>query len=144
MPRIRFNEAKAFIDSGLQDVSLSRARLSWGVRVPWDESHVFYVWFDALLNYVTALSFARPGEDLTARFWPATFHLIGKDILKFHTVFWPALLMAAGLTSCPSTCSSTGSCSARRRARAKRTARSRGERSRRCPSRAGTSSTRSR
>src|SRR4051795_9724707 len=97
MPRERFNEAKAFIDSGLQDISLSRGRLTWGVEVPWDPSHVFYVWFDALLNYYTALSFARDGEDLTETFWPATFHVIGKDILKFHTVFWPALLMAAGI-----------------------------------------------
>jgi methionyl-tRNA synthetase len=97
MPRERFNEAKAFIESGLQDVSLSRGRLTWGVEVPWDPSHVFYVWFDALLNYYTALSFAREGEDLTDRFWPATFHVIGKDILKFHTVFWPAMLLAAGL-----------------------------------------------
>ena len=82
---------------GLQDVSLTRSRLRWGVPVPWDEDHVFYVWFDALLNYYTALSFAREGEDLTDRFWPPTVHLIAKDILKFHTVFWPALLMAAGL-----------------------------------------------
>jgi methionyl-tRNA synthetase len=67
------------------------------VQVPWDPSHVFYVWFDALLNYYTALSYARPGEDLTERYWPATFHVIGKDILKFHTVFWPAILMAADL-----------------------------------------------
>ena len=67
------------------------------MQVPWDPSHVFYVWFDALLNYYTALSYARDGEDLTDRFWPATFHVIGKDILKFHTVFWPAMLMAAGL-----------------------------------------------
>ena len=69
------------------------------MKVPWDESHVFYVWFDALLNYYTALGYAREaeGEDLTERFWPATFHLIGKDILKFHAVFWPALLMAAEL-----------------------------------------------
>ena len=96
LPRARFNEAKAFIDSGLQDVSLSRARLTWGVPVPWDDSQVFYVWFDALLNYVTALSYARPGEDLVERFWPADFHVIGKDILKFHAVFWPALLLAAG------------------------------------------------
>ncbi len=65
--------------------------------VPWDPGHVFYVWFDALLNYYTALSYARPGEDLTDRFWPATYHIIGKDILKFHTVFWPAMLMAADL-----------------------------------------------
>jgi methionyl-tRNA synthetase len=97
MPRHRFNEAQAFIKGGLQDVSLSRAKITWGVEVPWDSGHVFYVWFDALLNYYTALSFARPGEDLTSRFWPATYHVIGKDILKFHCVFWPALLMAAGL-----------------------------------------------
>ena len=96
-PRSRYNEALAFIKSGLQDVSLSRANLTWGVPVPWDEQHVFYVWFDALLNYYTALGFAREGEDLTERFWPASYHLIGKDILKFHTVFWPAMLMAAGL-----------------------------------------------
>src|SRR4051795_7303410 len=95
MPRERFNEAKAFIDSGLQDISLSRGRLTWGVVVPWDPTHVFYVWFDALLNYYTALSFARDGEDLTGTFWPATYHVIGKDILKFHTVFWPAMLLAA-------------------------------------------------
>ena len=97
LPDIRYNEALAFVKQGLQDVSLTRARLRWGVPVPWDESHVFYVWFDALLNYYTALSFAREGEDLTDRFWPANVHLIGKDILKFHTVFWPALLLAAGL-----------------------------------------------
>ena len=66
------------------------------MTVPWDESHVFYVWFDALLNYVTALSFAREGEDLTDTFWPATFHVMAKDILKFHAVIWPALLLAAG------------------------------------------------
>ena len=96
MPASRFNEAHAFIKQGLQDVSLSRARLSWGVRVPWDETQVFYVWFDALLNYVTALGYARDGEDLTGRFWPADYHVIGKDILKFHAVFWPALLLAAG------------------------------------------------
>jgi methionyl-tRNA synthetase len=97
MPRERYNEARSFIDSGLQDVSLSRGRLTWGVQVPWDPSHVFYVWFDALLNYYTALGFARDGEDLTGRFWPADYHVIGKDILKFHTVFWPAILLAADL-----------------------------------------------
>ncbi len=91
------NEAESFIAGGLQDISLSRGKLKWGVEVPWDSSHVFYVWFDALLNYYTALRYARPGEDLTDRFWPASFHMIGKDILKFHTVFWPALLWAAGL-----------------------------------------------
>jgi methionyl-tRNA synthetase len=97
-PRVRFNEANAFIKGGLQDVSLSRSKrkLTWGVEVPWDGEHVFYVWFDALLNYYTALSFARDGEDLTERFWPA-YHFLGKDILKFHSVFWPAMLLAADI-----------------------------------------------
>jgi methionyl-tRNA synthetase len=97
MPQRHYNEARSFISQGLQDISLSRKRLKWGVIVPWDTEHVFYVWFDALLNYYTALGYARPGEDLTDRFWPASYHLIGKDILKFHTIFWPAMLMAAGL-----------------------------------------------
>ena len=97
VPRVRYNEALAFIRSGLRDVSLTRGKITWGVPVPWDEGHVFYVWFDALLNYYTALGFAREGEDVTERFWPADVHLIGKDILKFHAVFWPALLMAADI-----------------------------------------------
>ena len=96
-PRNRYNEALSFIKGGLRDLSLSRARLKWGVPVPWDESQVIYVWIDALLNYYTALSYAREGEDLTERFWPATVHLIGKDILKFHAVIWPAMLMAADI-----------------------------------------------
>ena len=95
MPERAYNEAHAFLRSGLQDVSLSRAKLKWGVTVPWDPTHVFYVWFDALLNYYTALRYARPGEDLTPRYWPPSVHVIGKDILKFHTIFWPALLIAA-------------------------------------------------
>jgi methionyl-tRNA synthetase len=97
MPRHRYNEALAFIKGGLNDVSLTRGKITWGVTVPWDTDHVFYVWFDALLNYYTALSYAKPGEDLTDTFWPATFHVIGKDILKFHCVFWPAMLLAAGI-----------------------------------------------
>ncbi len=97
-PATRANEARAFIAQGLNDVSLTRGKITWGVRVPWDEAHVFYVWFDALLNYYTALGYARGGDDLTPRFWGTpTHHLIGKDILKFHTIYWPALLMAAGL-----------------------------------------------
>jgi methionyl-tRNA synthetase len=98
-PRHRFNEARSFITGGLQDVSLSRSKtkITWGVQVPWDPDHVFYVWFDALLNYYTALGFARDGDDLTDRFWPANFHFLGKDILKFHAVIWPAMLLAAGL-----------------------------------------------
>jgi methionyl-tRNA synthetase len=100
-PRTRYNEALSFIRSGLRDVPLTRKRLTWGVPVPWDSEHVFYVWFDALLNYYTALSYAPPpagmseGDDLTACFWPASYHLIAKDILRFHAVYWPALLMAA-------------------------------------------------
>jgi methionyl-tRNA synthetase len=103
-PRTRYNEALSFIRSGLRDVPLTRHKLTWGVQVPWDHEHVFYVWFDALLNYYSALSYAPvpAGVDvgeggLTERFWPASYHLIGKDILRFHTVYWPALLMAAGL-----------------------------------------------
>ncbi len=94
-PRTRYNEALSFIRSGLRDVPLTRHKLSWGVQVPWDPEHVFYVWFDALLNYYSALSYARDGENLTERMWPASYHLIAKDILRFHTVYWPALLMAA-------------------------------------------------
>ena len=95
-PESRRNEALAFIRGGLEDVSLSRPKLTWGVPLPWDPEQVMYVWFDALLNYVTALSYARDGEDLTDRYWPA-FHIIGKDILKFHSVYWPAFLLAAGM-----------------------------------------------
>jgi methionyl-tRNA synthetase len=95
-PRSRYNEALAFIRSGLRDVPLTRHKLTWGVPVPWDPEHVFYVWFDALLNYYSALSYARE-DDLTATFWPADYHLIAKDILRFHAVYWPALLMAADL-----------------------------------------------
>jgi methionyl-tRNA synthetase len=98
-PAARLNEALSFVRQGLRDVSLSRGKLTWGVPVPWDPNHVFYVWFDALLNYYTALGFARDvgGDDLTDTFWPPNVHLIGKDILKFHAVYWPALLMAAEL-----------------------------------------------
>ncbi len=97
VPDFRRNEALSFIRSGLQDVSLSRRNLTWGVPLPWDTDQVMYVWFDALLNYYTALGYAREGEDLTDRFWPATWHILAKDILKFHAVYWPAFLMAAGI-----------------------------------------------
>jgi methionyl-tRNA synthetase len=96
LPSGRYNEALAFIRGGLNDISLTRSRISWGVPVPWDDRQVFYVWFDALLNYYTALTYAR-SENLVPRFWPPTVHVMGKDILKFHSVFWPALLMAAGI-----------------------------------------------
>jgi methionyl-tRNA synthetase len=97
VPDFRRNEALSFIQQGLEDVSLSRPKLKWGMRLPWDPSQRMYVWFDALLNYVTALTFAREGEDLTERFWPADLHVMAKDILKFHAVIWPALLWAADL-----------------------------------------------
>jgi methionyl-tRNA synthetase len=100
-PRTRYNEALSFIRSGLRDVPLTRHKLTWGVQVPWDPEHVFYVWFDALLNYYSALTYApapagASNEDLK-ELWPASLHLIAKDILRFHTIYWPALLMAAEL-----------------------------------------------
>jgi methionyl-tRNA synthetase len=94
-PEPKRNEAVGLIRQGLQDISISRTSISWGVPVPWDPAHVFYVWYDALINYATAIGY---GED-RARFdtwWPAVHHLIGKDILRFHCVYWPALLLAAG------------------------------------------------
>jgi methionyl-tRNA synthetase len=93
-PRHRYNEALSFIEQGLDDISISRSTLKWGIGVPWDESQVIYVWVDALINYLSALSYA-PGQDL-ARFWPASYHVMAQDILKFHGIIWPALLMSAG------------------------------------------------
>ena len=95
-PGFRYNEARSFIEGGLRDFSLSRAGQPWGVPVPWDREQVVYVWVDALINYLSALTYARPGENLRDKFWPAAHHLIAKDILRFHCVFWPALLLAAG------------------------------------------------
>ena len=97
LPQFRYNEARSFIERGLDDISVSRASQRWGVEVPWDTSQVVYVWVDALINYWSALAFARADEDLRPRFWPEVRHLLGKDILKFHCVIWPALLLAAGL-----------------------------------------------
>ncbi len=96
IPAFRKNEALSFIKQGLQDVSLSRKTLKWGVPVPWDPDQVIYVWFDALLNYYTALGYGIEGEDVTEKFWPP-FHILAKDILKFHAVYWPAFLMAADI-----------------------------------------------
>jgi methionyl-tRNA synthetase len=96
IPEFRRNEALSFIKQGLQDVSLSRPTLKWGVPVPWDADQVIYVWFDALLNYYTALGYGIEGQDVTEKFWPP-FHILAKDILKFHAVYWPAFLMAADI-----------------------------------------------
>jgi methionyl-tRNA synthetase len=95
LPRFRANEARSFIERGLQDFSLSRAGQPWGVPIPWDPEQVVYVWVDALINYLSALAYARPGEDLRETYWPEVRHVIAKDILRFHCVFWPALLLAA-------------------------------------------------
>jgi methionyl-tRNA synthetase len=94
-PDFRYNEARSFIAGGLRDFSISRAGQPWGIPLPWDESQVAYVWADALVNYVSALMYARPGEDLRERYWPAV-HLLAKDILRFHCVYWPAMLLSAG------------------------------------------------
>lgn len=95
-PDERRNEVINFVDSGLRDLSISRTTFSWGVPVPGDPEHVMYVWVDALTNYITGLGF--PDEDgLFAQYWPADLHVIGKDIVRFHTVYWPAFLMSAGL-----------------------------------------------
>ena len=100
-PASRFNEVKSFVSSGLRDLSVSRASFAWGVPVPDDDAHVMYVWLDALTNYLTATGWPVDGdfgdEDRNERFWPADLHMVGKDILRFHAVYWPAFLMAAGL-----------------------------------------------
>jgi methionyl-tRNA synthetase len=96
LPQFRFNEARSFIAGGLQDFSISRSGQPWGIPLPWDEGQVAYVWADALVNYLSALTYARPGEDLRERFWPEARHLMAKDILRFHCVYWPAMLLAAG------------------------------------------------
>ena len=96
LPSFRYNEARSFIAGGLQDFSISRAGQPWGVPIPWDPDQVAYVWADALVNYLSALTYARPGDDLRPQFWPVVRHLLGKDILRFHCVYWPALLLAAG------------------------------------------------
>ncbi|MGH8998819.1 MAG: methionine--tRNA ligase [Acidimicrobiia bacterium] len=95
-PENRLNEVLGFIRGGLRDFSISRTSITWGVPLPWDRRHVAYVWFDALINYVTAMGFGSDAERF-ARYWPADYHLVGKDILRFHAVYWPAMLMAAGV-----------------------------------------------
>ncbi len=96
LPEVRRNEVVSFIERGLRDVSISRSGLKWGIPVPGDPDHCFYVWFDALINYITVLGFPDEGG-LFARYWPADVHLIGKDITRFHCVMWPSMLMSAGL-----------------------------------------------
>jgi methionyl-tRNA synthetase len=95
-PESKRNEVLGFIRQGLDDVSITRTSLDWGVPVPWAPGHVFYVWYDALINYATALGYGVDDERF-ARWWPEAHHLIGKEISRFHCVYWPAMLMAAGI-----------------------------------------------
>jgi len=95
-PESRRNEIMRFVEGGLRDLSVSRTSFDWGVPVPGSDDHVMYVWVDALTNYLTGLGFPDEGGDY-AKWWPADLHLIGKDIVRFHTVYWPAFLMSAGL-----------------------------------------------
>ncbi|MGD1149466.1 MAG: methionine--tRNA ligase [Thermoanaerobaculaceae bacterium] len=96
-PESRYNEVVRFVEMGLKDLSISRVSLKWGIPWPGDPEHVVYVWLDALSNYVSALGLGSDDTALYDRFWPAALHLVGKDILRFHCVYWPAFLMSAGL-----------------------------------------------
>ena len=96
VPEFRGNEALGLIRSGLRDFSISRTSVDWGIPLPWDSKHVAYVWFDALTNYLSAVGFGRDDEEF-ATWWPADVQLIGKDIIRFHCVYWPAMLLSAGI-----------------------------------------------
>jgi methionyl-tRNA synthetase len=96
-PKTRRNEILSFVREGLRDLSISRTSFSWGIPVPGNDRHVLYVWFDALTNYISALGFPEDNEQRYTNFWPCNVHVIGKDILRFHAVYWPTFLMAAGL-----------------------------------------------
>jgi methionyl-tRNA synthetase len=96
-PEVRRNEVVSFVSGGLRDLSISRTTFDWGVPVPDHPDHVMYVWVDALTNYLTGVGFPDTSSDLFRRFWPADLHMIGKDIIRFHTVYWPAFLMSAGI-----------------------------------------------
>ena len=96
LPESKRNEALGFIKGGLNDISITRTSIDWGIRVPWDEEHVFYVWYDALINYVTAIGYGQD-QDKFDQWWPNVHHLIGKEIIRFHCVWWPAMCMAAGI-----------------------------------------------
>ena len=97
LPESRRNEVISFVKGGLRDLSISRKTLSWGIKVPNDEKHIIYVWLDALTNYLSALDYPDQKSQLLKKFWPADLHIIGKDILRFHAVYWPAFLLAAGV-----------------------------------------------
>ncbi len=94
-PKVRRNEVISFVKSGLKDLSVSRKSFSWGIPVPSNHEHIIYVWLDALTNYISALNYPDINNELFKKYWPANVHLIGKDILRFHAVYWPAFLLAA-------------------------------------------------
>ena len=96
-PETRRNEVISFVENGLKDLSISRKSFSWGIKVPGNDNHVIYVWLDALTNYISALNYPNINDKLFKNFWPATIHLIGKDILRFHAIYWPAFLLAANV-----------------------------------------------
>ena len=95
LPSSRLNEVRSFVAAGLKDIAVSRTTFDWGVPVPGNNKHVMYVWLDALTNYISALGDPEKGSELYGKFWPANLHIVGKDILRFHAVYWPAFLMAA-------------------------------------------------
>jgi methionyl-tRNA synthetase len=97
-PAFRLNEVRTFVEAGLQDLSISRTSFSWGIPVPDDPKHVMYVWFDALTNYLTVLGFGSGDESRVREYWPTATHLVGKEIVRQHALYWPAFLMSAGLT----------------------------------------------
>ncbi|MDP2205265.1 MAG: methionine--tRNA ligase [Alphaproteobacteria bacterium] len=96
-PSFRRNEVTSFVKQGLKDLSISRTSFDWGIKVPGDEKHVMYVWVDALINYISALGYPADKDGLMKKYWPCDVHLIGKDIVRFHAVYWPAILMSLGL-----------------------------------------------
>jgi len=97
LPEARLNEVASFVKGGLQDLSISRTTFDWGVPVPGDPKHIMYVWVDALTNYITGVDFPDTESEKFRRYWPADLHVIGKDIVRFHAVYWPAFLMSAGI-----------------------------------------------
>jgi methionyl-tRNA synthetase len=97
LPKERLNEVASFVRGGLQDLSISRTTFDWGVKVPGNPKHIMYVWVDALTNYITGVGYPDVDSDKFKRYWPASLHVIGKDIVRFHAVYWPAFLMSAGV-----------------------------------------------
>ena len=95
VPDFRANEVRGLIKGGLRDFSISRTSLTWGIPLPWDDKHVTYVWFDALTNYIAAVGYGSDPERFE-QWWPVDYHLIGKDIIRQHCVYWPAMLLSAG------------------------------------------------